>query len=289
MSTPEISRGASALSAFGFSEIEALVYCFLLTESPATGYRVSHAIGKPTANTYKAIAALAARGALSVDDGDSRLYRAVPPEELLAGLERGFQAHRAAAREALKDLHHPASDDRIYHLSTVDQVLGRATSMLDRATRHILVDGVPDLPKALRDPLRAAVKRGVEVVLQTCEPTRLAGALLLQSPLGPETAAHWPGRQLSLVVDAQEHLLALMDLPMGLVHQAVWSQSPFLSCMQHNHLACEFTLTALETLPAGDPRRARIQAMSLLRAMPEGLGALRRNLGLEGEGSGERA
>ena len=59
----------NALCELGFTEIEALVYAYLAQGGPATGYRISHAIGKPTANTYKAIATLGQQGAVQVDEG----------------------------------------------------------------------------------------------------------------------------------------------------------------------------------------------------------------------------
>ncbi|MDO8629132.1 MAG: helix-turn-helix domain-containing protein, partial [Phycisphaerales bacterium] len=63
----------------GFTPLEGEVYAILVAESPATGYRVAQAIGKPVANTYKAIESLERKGAIVVDDGESRLCRAVPP------------------------------------------------------------------------------------------------------------------------------------------------------------------------------------------------------------------
>lgn len=65
------------LKALGFSEIESLVYAYLVGREPTTGYRVSHAIGKPTANTYKAIASLQQAGAVLVDEGDNRDRKSV--------------------------------------------------------------------------------------------------------------------------------------------------------------------------------------------------------------------
>ena len=51
MATSSDDDVAKALQELGFSEIEALVYAFLVQGEAATGYRISHAIGKPTANT----------------------------------------------------------------------------------------------------------------------------------------------------------------------------------------------------------------------------------------------
>jgi hypothetical protein len=193
-------------------------------------------------------------------------------------MERGFQERRRGAEQALKGIHRDASDDRIYQLATVEQVLDRACAMLESATGVVLLDAFPGLLPRLKDAIRSAVRRKVKVALQAYDHTRFPGALVLDNNLSPESFQHWPGQQLSLVVDAREHLLALFTRDLGAVHQAVWSRSEFLSCLQHNHLACEFYATALETLAQDDPLRAEIQALSLLRSEPAGLGSLRRRL-----------
>jgi HTH-type transcriptional regulator, sugar sensing transcriptional regulator len=82
----------------------------------------------------------------------------------------------------------------------------------------------------------------------------------------------WPGQQLSLVVDAREHLLALLSDDLETVHQAVWSNSTFLSCMHHNHVAVEIELTRGDRVR---PRRSPASTL-LLKARPPGLADLQR-------------
>src|SRR5262244_1295461 len=86
-----------ALTRLGFTALEAEVYTWLLGEPGATGYRIAQGIGKPVANTYKALESLQKKGAILVEEDESRLCRAVPPEELLTQLERGFASSRADA------------------------------------------------------------------------------------------------------------------------------------------------------------------------------------------------
>ncbi len=125
------------------SETEALAYAYLVQEGPATGYRISHAIGKPTANTYKAIATLAQQGAVQVDSGEGKLVRAIPPDELLAGLERRAREKREAARALLAARADRPEAARVYSLKTLDQVLERARAMLGRAREIVLADPFP--------------------------------------------------------------------------------------------------------------------------------------------------
>jgi sugar-specific transcriptional regulator TrmB len=78
-----------SLVSLGFTPLEAEVYVCLVQDSPATGYRVAQAVGRPVAGIYKTIESLANKGAVVLDDGESRLCRAVPPAELLARLPCG--------------------------------------------------------------------------------------------------------------------------------------------------------------------------------------------------------
>src|SRR5580658_1612581 len=105
-----------SLADLGFTNLEAEIYAFLLQESPATGYRIAQAIGKPAANTYKAIQTLEQKGAVIVEDGASRMCRAVSSDELLSRLTREFESKRISALTSLSALNHVSSDERIYQM-----------------------------------------------------------------------------------------------------------------------------------------------------------------------------
>src|SRR5215207_7262357 len=105
-----IDQGAAALEGLGFSRLEGAIYSFLSGHSPATGYRVAQAIGKPVANTYKGLSALAARGVVVVEDGPSRLCRAVPSAELFGQLMKDLQAKCARAADALAKVERSGDD-----------------------------------------------------------------------------------------------------------------------------------------------------------------------------------
>src|SRR5438067_13234803 len=110
-----------ALQRLGLSELEATIYSFLLQESPATGYKIANAIGKPVANTYKGISALQDKGAVIVDESEGRLCRAVPPKELFAQMQRALQQRCERAAEALARFSSPPEDERVYRLHTREQ------------------------------------------------------------------------------------------------------------------------------------------------------------------------
>lgn len=256
----------TALSALGFTETEAALYCELLRSGPATGYRLAQAIGKAPANAYQALAALAQKGAVLVDETEAKAYRAIAPAELLGALQQGFETRRAEAQAALEALHAPAADDRIYHLKTPLQVYERARAMIARAREIILCDLFPAPLAELAPSLERAAAQGVTVgALVYADPQGLAFPTVL-SDSAPFACARWPGLQLSLVVDAAEHLVALLSPDGTRVLHGIWSDSAYLACLQHSGLSAEIRLTATD--------KAQAAALSLLKSYPPGLRAL---------------
>ena len=265
-----IIQAAQTLENLGFSEIESLIYCFLLKESPATGYRISHAIGKPTANTYKAIAALAQRGAIVVDDAKNRLCRAVPPAELLDRLDRDFGARRHQAAAQLAKIRPASGDDRVYQLGDVDQVFERARTMLAGAKTVALVDAFPKVLAQIASYLESAAKRGVAVAVRAYERVTLRGVSVVVPTDAERVLGLWPGEQLNIAVDAEQYMLALLTKDAQSLHQAIWSNSTFLSCLQHNGLASELILTEAQQTKR-DSGVTPMERLSLTRSKSPGL------------------
>jgi hypothetical protein len=230
----------------GLTSLEADVFAFLLTGSPATGYRVARALGKPAANTYKAIESLEGKGAILVEEGPSRLCRAVPVHEFLAAMERRFKEHHTRVARALGDLEAPADDDRVYKMRSRPQVLERCRSMLHRGRQVVLLDIFPKPLEALRADIEGTASRGVNVVMKAYKPATLKGVEVVYPSGGEEIIQRWPGHWLNVVVDGREHLLSLLSPEGEGVHQAVWSGSPYLSWIYHRAICSEIIQTSME-------------------------------------------
>jgi hypothetical protein len=140
--------------------------------------------------------------------------------------------------------------------------------MLARAKAIVLADLFPEPYAALAPDLAAAAARGVRVVVKACARRDVAGVTEVLEPDAARTLAAWPGQPLTLVCDAEEHLLALLDDGLASVAQAVWSRSAFLSCLQHNRVAMDLLHTAWKG------RGDALVGISLLSARPPGLARL---------------
>jgi sugar-specific transcriptional regulator TrmB len=243
-------QAIATLAELGFSDLEAAIYSFLLQESPATGYRIAQALNKPVANTYKGLSALAAKGAVIIDDGETRLCRAVPPAEVFGQMERSLNQRCQRASEVLSKLNSAQDDERVYRLQSVEQVMERARQMIRSAKQVVLVSAYPAPLKEIRDDFESAVARGVGVVLKIYEPTQLKGAQIIMSNEAAAMMEQFPSQELNLVADAQEYLVALLDKEGERLIQAVWSSSPFLAYMQYNGLYSEWLLTRVNGLIA---------------------------------------
>lgn len=254
------------LVALGFTEVEARVYCELLKAAPATGYRLAQALGKAPPNIYQALASLEHKGAVLVEEGEPRSFRPVPPEEVLTALQRGFETRKHAAADALRKLHAPVQDDRIYHLKSAPQVMERARAMIAGAAELVLFDLFPPPLTSLAPVLTEAKARGVSVAgLVYDEPPRVPFTCVRSSD-ADFVRERWPGAQLTLVVDAREFLVALLTPDGTGVKQAIWSDSVYLSCLQHSGLSAEVRLHAPQAT------RARLsRTLSLIGASPPGL------------------
>jgi HTH-type transcriptional regulator, sugar sensing transcriptional regulator len=273
-----------SLTSLGFSELEAEVYVALLRESPATGYRVAQSIGKPAANTYKAIESLQHKGAVLVDDGTSRLCRAVPAEELLAHLERAFRRRHQEAAGALASLRPAPDDDRVYQLQSVGQVYERCHTMLDNCERVAVLDLFPLPLEELRGKLEDTARRGVRLLVKAYEPAAIPGAEIVAHVRGRMSLKRWPGDWLNVVTDGREHLLAFLATDGKGLHQAVWSGSAYLSWVYHSAVASEVMAAALQRgLQDGaapdELRRALAGYQSLFRADLPGVRALLERFG----------
>jgi sugar-specific transcriptional regulator TrmB len=234
---------AQTLKPLGFSDLEASIYVFLCQESSITAYRIAQGLAKPVANTYKAINALESSGAVIVEEGESRLYRAVPFQELFKRMEHTLRERGALAAAALAEIRQPIADDRVYRLQGWDQIIERAKQMLARAEQVVIVNASPGFLSEIRDDLASAANRGIGVLLKAYEPVDIEGAVVALSNESRFIAEHFPVQELNLVVDATEGLQAFVDNLSGTVIQAIWTGSVFLAFNQYMGVLSEWHLT----------------------------------------------
>ena len=242
------------LLGLGFNRLESDIYVLLLGEAePLTAYRIAKKLGKAAANVYKAIDTLSRKGAVLLDRSEPQRCRPVAAEEFLDGLERSHGERIAAARRSLERLSEPAPDERVYQIEEVSQTLERGRAMLARAESMVVVEVFPRVAERMRDAIQAAVDRGVKVFLQIYAPLEVSGAHVTGTFEGEESREHWRSEQFNLVVDGREVLLSILDRSLGSVHQTLWSNSLYLSCLFHAGMMREYFYNEVGLLAEGEP------------------------------------
>lgn len=272
MPTRQEQRAAPPLTDLGFAPLEAAIYTHLLRHGPGTGYRIAQLLGKPVANTYNAIESLQSKGAVvSVEEGDTRIVRAIEPAELFAAMRKGFARQCQAAEKALTRLSRPTNDHHVYALRSREQVLERARAMLADCAATAVMDIFPGLAAELEPDLRSAAARGVAVGALVYEPTTIPGAHIVEHARPALVRDTWPGESVVLITDAQEHLTAMIT-PAGEVDQGLWTRSLFLSVIHHDGIVCQLLTQLLDHALAGHMTfeqlrgaRERFRAVSILK------------------------
>ncbi len=120
------------LVGLGLNELESLTYIALAANGPTTAYQLAKAIQKPTANVYKAVNSLAAKGAVAVQAGEKRMINAIPPLEFIGRLRRKFAELADVSVKELSAIHRAPEGDQLYSLENVDAVLERARDQCSR-------------------------------------------------------------------------------------------------------------------------------------------------------------
>lgn len=243
-----IKESVEILTTIGFNELEATAYAFLVENSPVTAYRVAQGIGKPVANTYKAVESLKEKGAVLIDETGNKLCRALPPTELLRKIEKRFHRQQQKAKKILSRLRPVEGDDGIYSLNTTRDVFDTCVSMLERAEEIVLIDAFPQSLENLRDCLTETAKRGVRVTAQIYAPLDFPEIEHVVSSAADATTERWRGQWLCLVIDGAEYLFAYLDEDGSKVRQAIWSRSAFLAWIQYGNMASALLASELERL-----------------------------------------
>ncbi|MBU1701631.1 MAG: hypothetical protein KJ970_05815 [Candidatus Eisenbacteria bacterium] len=246
----DFERSVQVFEDLGLSRLEAEIYLYLVQNAPATGYRVAKGLNRPNSNTYKSIETLASMGMLLAEDAHRRQWRAIPVKDLLDRMERRFQERKIWAEKNIRPHEPVETDDRIYHLTTTDQVFERAEWMLERSKRDAFIAPFPKVYTRLCEPIRRAISCGIKVALLVYEPTQMPGAQVALHKDARSLLERRPGQWLTMATDASQWLLATIAPDGDTVQQGVWTANPMVARAYHHCAHSEFLISAMLADPA---------------------------------------
>jgi len=245
MTSTSEAAAVAGLHALGFSETEAVLYCELLQSPGTTGYRLAQLTGKSQANTYQALSGLLKKGAVLVDERETRLHHAVPYPELLSRLRQGFETRFDTVARSLAELPTQPQGKSSQQFSTLDQVYDKARAMLREAREVVVFDLYPPHFDALEGALRDAVGREVRAAGGVFLPRQtLDDAKVYLVANAERLLANTVGHLLILVTDAEQVLMASTDKASGEILHAFWSDHPLLCPYFHQGVISDLVLEA---------------------------------------------
>ena len=152
------------LMELGFSQYEAQAYVGLLGREPLTGYALANVTGIPQPKVYETLRRLTAKGVVAAVEGEPARFVAVPPAQLLAGLEGSFRARLAGAQRELAAVT-PAPGTGGYRVLRAatgwDAIEEQAVAAIDGSRRHLYVSVNCADPRAIAAAIGRADGRGV--------------------------------------------------------------------------------------------------------------------------------
>jgi sugar-specific transcriptional regulator TrmB len=213
-----MQKAIDSLRHFGFTALESEIYAFLLTENPASGYRIAQALRKPAANVYKGIETLEQKGAIALQSGSKKTYIPTDPTKLIARLEKDFEKQRTNALKSLTSLGKLTVAGATTTVLSDDQAIATAKNLLATAQDVAIIICSDEYVSALSGLLAKA---------WVMSPTAVACANHIPVPVEAFEAP-----TLQVVVDRASAIFAVggqgfavEDNPLGaILHQAVVCQ-----------------------------------------------------------------
>lgn len=210
------------------TEWEARAYLTLLEESPSSGYGVAKRSGVPRAKIYEVLASLTNKGAVHIARSEPRLYGPLPPKELIDRLRAQMTERLDAAAAGLADYADQVGGNAvIWDIQGRGNIIDRARQLVRDARRRILLEiWAPDASE-LREDLRAASERGVDITAVAYGDPDYPFARVYPHASTDEVTEGLGGRWLVISVDDREVVAGIVSS--GALSRAAWTSHPGLA------------------------------------------------------------
>lgn len=212
------------LKELGFNTYEAKVYLALLKHHPATGYEISKDSGVPQARAYDTLKALETAKVVVAMGGKPTTYMPITPTELLDRWERSFKGSLNYLREALPTM----TDEMVEPVLNIrgeDAIFAHARDMIDHAKESLFLELWKQDADRLKDSLKGAVNRGVDLKIVGYDNVELDFCEVYQHGLARTIETSLGGRWLILSADEKEGIVG--TVPLGdKAPQAVCTRNP---------------------------------------------------------------
>ena len=165
-----------ALTKFGFTKQESLLYLTLCKEGALTGYEASKLTGISRSNVYLALAGLTEKGGAYRIDAATINYQAVPVNELIQNIRRQVDDTLSFIAKNV-----PMKDEPLEPYITISgftQILSKMKNIIINASERIYLSCSQTELSLVKSEILAACKKGLKVVIITAPICQFPGAII---------------------------------------------------------------------------------------------------------------
>lgn len=234
----------------GLTELEAKIYLILLKENKVTGYQVAKALGKPSPNIYKALNNLVKKGAAREDNSNhNKYFSAVPVKEYITQLQEGLEFEKNKLESSKKTLELVLSqsstkttDEGIYKLKTLPQVISKTKEMINKASQQIIITSVDSIISNFAAELKSASANGISILVQGNKKHLIENINWVNTHNDLANLSH---DLLNIAVDGKESLFCIINKAQNEVMDSYWVNNRYLSIFSINSLLDECLVSSI--------------------------------------------
>lgn len=230
----------------GFSQYEASCYIALTSHHPANGSQLSKISGIARSRIYDVLRSLVAKGyVIEVNSGQ---YAPLPADELVRRLERDFSSNIDALKEQLAKSAQKETVEYIWSITGYDQVIDKATEMIQNAEKEIYIRLFPQAHEHLVDLLKDADSRGVNIRYIAMGEIPKQFDIQVMHPDHEVLETKIGGRSIDIITDKAQALVGIFQTGKENRSQINWTRNPWFILANRDSLRHDFYHCFLEKI-----------------------------------------
>lgn len=217
----------SLLRSLQFTEYEAKAYLALLEKSPLTGYAIALNSGVPRSKIYMVLGGMARRGDILVSKDKTPSYTPLAPGELVARRRRQTtQLYDTATSSLTQYMETGRKREDIWNITGREAIMQRVREGIKTAKRRVLLEIWAEDVEEIREHLRRAAARKVEIIIVAYGDIDMECATVHRHDQGGEMTAMYEGRWIVFSADDSEVVAGIVSI--GDDSRAAWTTHPGL-------------------------------------------------------------
>ena len=229
---------AAILRDFAFSKYESSCNLALLTKHPANGSQLSKLSGIARSRIYDVLRSLANKKV--VFEIEKGLYVPLPFEELKKRLRGQFESNLKILDDQLKAMIDQSSFEYLLTLNGVQDVLSKATDIIDSARQELYLRLFPDTWQRLKDQIEAAIGRGVGVRFISMGPMELHYDIQIFHPEVEHLKDKLGGESIDIIADKKEALAGIFETNNVQHSPFIWTRNHWFVIANRDSLRHDF-------------------------------------------------